>query len=139
MIQNSIRPICLSAMRAFVAFICIDLLLEYLAIKLFGVSAKVEFEHADFGGSFLFVNGILLYGKMVIVMSLYSALEKKYTSKNGVLVFTIGLFLLYGILSKMQLVNFGVLSIRHFYLYLVFTVIESPIAIFIGVWSYHDK
>ena len=134
----NLQALIAAALRASAVFIILDFGLEYLVIKLFGISALQHLAQGTFGIRFHIVNILLIFMEMILIMYVYTIVRTGYTSniKSGLV--TSILFIIFTALVMAFLVNIGVFTIITWLLFLVFYMIELTAAVLLGAAVYSD-
>lgn len=134
----NLKSVLVSSIRAVAVFIVLDLILEYFAGAVFGISAKEEFKNVSFGPRFLIINFLFLFLEMALMISVYAIIRPRFSSRIKAALVTSGIFLIYTLLFTTHFVNFGMLSIQMFVMFTLFCLIELPAAILVGTLSYSE-
>ena len=123
-------------------FLFIDFLLEFFAKGIFNISITSYFHERDIpehGSMFYLVNTALLWMEMNCFIFVYSLLRPGFKSTRTALFTAVSIFLCFSFLFLGHFVNLGLYPIQAYSIFVVFSLIEFPIASFVGINLYENQ
>ena len=134
----NLQALIAAALRASAVFVILDFGMEYIVIKFFGISVLKHLEQGPFGIRFHVVNLLLIFLEMLLIMYVYTIIRPGYSSNIKAGLVTSALFILFTALLMAFLVNIGVFTVATWLLFLLFYMIELPVAVLLGAAVYGD-
>ncbi|MBN1603876.1 MAG: hypothetical protein JW915_19855 [Chitinispirillaceae bacterium] len=128
-----------ATISAVLVFIIIDAVVEYIILKVTGVSLLSYFEQSQdqhYGPRFHLFNLIIFTLEMVLVMTSYAAVRPLFRSRGSAIFVCACFFICFIGLFLLQLINLGVYPMKPALIFCVSTLFGFPAALFAGAVVY---
>lgn len=128
-----------STISAFLIFVLIDAIFEFILSRSAGISLLSSFElthHRHYGVQFYISNFILFALEMLLVMLSYAMLRPLFDSKTKPIALCTSFFISFVFLFLLQLVNLGIYPLKPALIFGMSTLMGFPAAVFAGALKY---
>lgn len=128
-----------STIPSILAFTLIDSIVEFVILKISGISLLSYFEqflHRKYEIQFYSFNFLIFSWEMLLAMFLYAHIRLLFGSKTKPIVISTFFFISFTGLFLIQLVNLGIYPLKPALIFGISTLFGFPVAIFIGATVY---